>query len=115
MYSLHPHFQILYSLRNIDEVRLKRAEDRQKQKEKCSNVQIFTGVALPHADARVHYYIKENTGNDETNTENTNIDCDDEAFEKPYVRTMYSQLWMYPNLQVFAYNRRLNREYMEII
>ena len=57
---------------------------------------------MPHADARVHYYIKENTGNDETNTENTNIDCDDKAFEKPYVRTMYSQLWMYPNLQVFV-------------
>ena len=57
---------------------------------------------MPHAGARVHYYIKENTGNDETNTENTNIDCDDEAFEKPYVRTMYSQLWMYPNLQVFV-------------
>ena len=74
----------------------------QKQREKCSNVQIFTGVSLPHAGTRVHYYIKENTGNDETNTENTNIDCNDEAFEKPYVRTMYSQLWMYPNLQVFV-------------
>ena len=79
-----------------------RSSGIEKQREKCSNVQIFTGVSLPHADARVHYYIKENTGNDETNTENTNIDCDDEAFEKPYVRTMYSQLWMYPNLQVFV-------------
>ncbi|MCI7045983.1 MAG: hypothetical protein MR968_06920 [Prevotella sp.] len=81
MYSLHPHFQILYSLRNIDEVRLKRAEDRQKQKEKCSNVQIFTGATFPHVGARVHYYIRENTVNDATNTDNTNIDCDDEAFE----------------------------------
>ena len=81
MYSLHPHFQILYSLRNIDEVRLKRAEDRQKQKEKCSNVQIFTGATFPHVGTRVHYYIRENTVNDTTNTDNTNIDCDDEAFE----------------------------------
>ena len=66
---------------NIDEVRLKRAEDRQKQKEKCSNVQIFTGDTFPHVGTRVHYYIRENTVNDATNTHNTNIDCDDEAFE----------------------------------
>ena len=148
---------------NIDDVRLKRAEDRQKQREKCSNVQIFTGDTFPHVGTRDHYYIREKTVNDATNTDNTNIDCDDEAFENmpdngkepvsdnpepykplpllfddykwpkpldeiltfaetkhqrdalflgmvdaigstlsPYVRTMYSQLWMYPNLQVFV-------------
>ena len=148
---------------NIDDVRLKRAEDRQKQREKCSNVQIFTGDTFPHVGTRDHYYIREKTVNDATNTDNNNIDCDDEAFENmpdngkepvsnnpepykplpllfddykwpkpldeiltfaetkhqrdalflgmvdaigstlsPYVRTMYSQLWMYPNLQVFV-------------
>ena len=44
---------------NIDEVRLKRAEERRKQREKCSNVQMFTRTIFPHAGARVHYYIKD--------------------------------------------------------
>ena len=65
---------------NIDDVRLKRAEDRQKQREKCSNVQIFTGDTFPHVGTRDHYYIREKTVNDATNTDNTNIDYD-EAFE----------------------------------
>ena len=42
---------------------------------------MFSGITFPHVDARVHYYIRENTVNDATNTDNTNIDCDDEAFE----------------------------------
>ena len=32
---------------NIDEVRLIRAKERRKQREKCSNVQMFTGITFP--------------------------------------------------------------------
>ena len=66
---------------NIDEVRLKRAEERRKQREKLANLQTCTGDTFPRGGACVHYYIRENTVNDATNTDNTNIDCDDEAFE----------------------------------
>ena len=41
---------------NIDEVRLKRAEERRKQREKCSNVQMFTGITFPHVGARTLLY-----------------------------------------------------------
>ena len=58
-----------------------RSSGIEKQREKCSNVQIFTGDTFPHVGTRVHYYIREKTVNDATNTDNTNIDCDDEAFE----------------------------------
>ena len=44
---------------NIDEVRLKRAEERIKQREKCANVQMCSGITFPQAGARVHYYIIE--------------------------------------------------------
>ena len=37
---------------NIDEVRLKRAEERIKQREKCSNVQMCSGITFPHVSAR---------------------------------------------------------------
>ena len=37
---------------NIYEVRLKRAEERRKQREKCSNVQMFSGITFPHVGAR---------------------------------------------------------------
>ena len=40
---------------NIDEVRLKRAEERRKQREKCSNVQIFSGITFSHVGARTLY------------------------------------------------------------
>ena len=43
---------------NIDEVRLKRAEERIKQREKCANVQTCKGP-LFHKGARVHYYNRE--------------------------------------------------------
>ena len=66
---------------NIYEVRLKRAEERRKQREKLANLQTCTGGTFPRGGACVHYYIRENTVNDATNTDNTNIDCDDEAFE----------------------------------
>ena len=42
---------------------------------------MFTGDTFPHVGTRDHYYIREKTVNDATNTDNTNIDCDDEAFE----------------------------------
>ena len=48
---------------------------------KCSNVQ---GDTFPQAGARVHYYIRDNTPNGDTNTDDTNIDYDDEAFENMY-------------------------------
>ena len=41
---------------------------------------MFSGP-LFHMQARVHYYIRDNTPNGDTNTDNTNIDYDDEAFE----------------------------------
>ena len=40
---------------NIYEVRLKRAEERIKQIEKCSNVQMFSGITFPHVGARTYY------------------------------------------------------------
>ena len=40
---------------NIDEVRQKRAEERRKQREKCSNVQIFSGITFSHVGARTLY------------------------------------------------------------
>ena len=43
----------------------------QKQREKCSNVQIFTGATFPHPGTRVNYYIRENPANVAINTENT--------------------------------------------
>ena len=39
---------------NIDEVRLKRAEERRKQREKCANVQMCSGAIFPHTGAHVH-------------------------------------------------------------
>ena len=70
---------------NID-VRLKRAEERQKQRgdnaiaPKCSNVQNVQWTIFPHAGARTLLY-KGNTLYGATNTDDTNIDYDDEAFE----------------------------------
>ena len=70
---------------NID-VRLKRAEERQKQRgdnaiaPKCSNVQNVQWTIFPHAGARTLLY-KGNTLYGAANTDNTNIDYDDEAFE----------------------------------
>ena len=34
----------------------KRAEERRKQREKCSNVQMFTGITFPHVGARTLLY-----------------------------------------------------------
>ena len=48
-----------------------RSSGIEKQREKCSNVQIFTGDTFPHPGTRVHYYIRENPANDAINTENT--------------------------------------------
>ena len=148
---------------NIDEVRLKRAEERRKQREKLANLQTCTGGTFPRGGACVHYYNRENTINNATNTRNANMNYDDEAFENmpdngeepvsdisepykplpllfddyqwpkpldeiltfaetkhqrdalflgmvdaigstlsPYLRTMYGDRWMYPNLQVFV-------------
>ena len=44
---------------NIDEVRLKRAEERRKQREKLANLQTCTVATFPHV-RRVHYYNREN-------------------------------------------------------
>ena len=44
---------------NIDEVRLKIAEERRKQREKLANLQTCTGATFPHV-RRVHYYNREN-------------------------------------------------------
>ena len=41
---------------NIDEVRLIRAKERRKQREKCSNVQMFSGITFPHVGARTLLY-----------------------------------------------------------
>ena len=41
---------------NIDEVRQKRAEERRKQREKCSNVQMCSGITSPHVGARTLLY-----------------------------------------------------------
>ncbi|MDY4890048.1 MAG: hypothetical protein SO131_00905, partial [Prevotella sp.] len=46
---------------NIDEVRLKRAEERRKQREKLANLQTCTGGTFPRGGACVHYYNRENT------------------------------------------------------
>ena len=40
---------------NIDEVKLIRAEERRKQREKCSNVQMFSGIIFSHVGARTLY------------------------------------------------------------
>ena len=48
-----------------------RSSGIEKQREKCSNVQIFTGATFPHPGTRVHYYIRENPASDTINTENT--------------------------------------------
>ena len=66
---------------NIDEVRLKRAEERRKQREKLANLQTCTGGTFPRGGACVHYYNRENTINNATNTRNANMNYDDEAFE----------------------------------
>ena len=66
---------------NIDEVRLKRAEERRKQREKLANLQTCTGGTFPHTGARVHYYNRENAPNGANNTRNANMDYDDEDFE----------------------------------
>ena len=44
---------------NIDEVRLKRAEERRKQREKCSNVQMCSGITSSHVGARTLYNIED--------------------------------------------------------
>ena len=41
---------------NIDEVRLKRAEERIKQREKCANVQMCSGITSSHVGARTLLY-----------------------------------------------------------
>ncbi|MCI7044711.1 MAG: hypothetical protein MR968_00305, partial [Prevotella sp.] len=46
---------------NIDEVRLKIAEERRKQREKLANLQTCTGGTFPRGGACVHYYNRENT------------------------------------------------------
>ena len=66
---------------NIDEVRLKRAEERRKQREKNSKIQYFTGDTFPQVGARVHYNNRENAPYGATNTRNANMNYDDEAFE----------------------------------
>ena len=43
---------------NIDEVRLKRAEERIKQREKNAKMQYCSGITFPQAGERVHYYIR---------------------------------------------------------
>ena len=43
-------------------------------------MQKCTGITFLHV-GRVHYYIRDNTPNGDTNTDNTNIDYDDEAFK----------------------------------
>ena len=58
-----------------------RAEERRKQREKCSNVQMFTGTIFPHAGTRVHYYIRDTPPNGATNTGNININYDEGVFE----------------------------------
>ena len=65
---------------NIDEVRLIRAKERRKQREKCSNVQMFSGITFSHVSART-LYNRENAPYGATNTRNANVDYDDEAFE----------------------------------
>ena len=57
---------------NIDEVRLKRAEERRKQREKLANLQTCTGITFPQG-VRVHYYNRENAPNGTNNTRNANI------------------------------------------
>ncbi len=74
---------------NIDEVRLKKAEDRQQQREKeqkqrggkCANVQMCTSDTFPHVGARVHY-IRGASPSTSQPPGNTNINYDDEAFAK---------------------------------
>ena len=41
-------------------------------------MQNCSGITFLHV-GRVHYYIRDNTPNGDTNTDNTNIDYDDEA------------------------------------
>ena len=65
---------------NIDEVRLKRAEERIKQREKCANVQMCSGPSFPHTGARVHYYNREDAPNGANNTRNANMDYDDDGY-----------------------------------
>ena len=77
---------------NIDEVRLKRAEERRKQREKLANLQTCTGATFPHV-RRVHYYNRENAPNGATNTRNANMNYDDETFEK-HARLSSSAWWM---------------------
>ena len=73
---------------NIDEVRLKRAEERRKQREKLANLQTCTGGTFPRGGACVHYYNRENTINNATNTRNANMNYDDEALtEKRWKHT----------------------------
>ena len=45
---------------NIDEVRLKIAEERRKQREKNAKMQYCSGITFPQAGERVHYYNREN-------------------------------------------------------
>ena len=58
-----------------------RAVERLKQREKWSNVQMFTGTIFPHAGTRVHYYIRDTPPNGATNTGNININYDEGVFE----------------------------------
>ena len=51
------------------------------EREKCSNVQMFTGTIFPHAGTRVHYYIRDTPPNGATNTGNININYDEGVFE----------------------------------
>ena len=65
---------------NIEEVRLKRAEERRKQREKLSNFQYFTRTTFPQVGARVHYNNRENAPNGANNTRNANMDYDDDGY-----------------------------------
>ena len=65
---------------NIDEVRLKRAEERRKEREKLSNFQYFTRTTFPQVGARVHYNDRENASNGANNTRNANMDYDDDGY-----------------------------------
>ena len=66
---------------NIDEVRLKRAEERKKQREKNSKIQYFTGDTFPQVGARVYYNNRGTAPYGANNTRNANMNYDDEAFE----------------------------------
>ncbi len=107
---------------NIDEVRQKRAEERRKQREKCSNVQMFSGITFSHVGARTLYNGKmlpmvQLIPAMPMWTMTTRllktcptlflgmVDAIGSTLS-PYVRTMYGDKWMYPNIQVFWWHHQ---------